>query len=146
MKDAEGDQEDRVRYRELLEELRTIIPGAQVLFAFLLSVPFSSHFDEIDTLGRAVFLVSLVAIALATVLFLSPAAHHRLADYKDRQERLQFGVRTALCGMFLVALAMSCAMFVVVRFLFDSLAIGIGGAVAVAAAASGLWLLLPMTR
>ena len=53
----------RERYRELLEELRTIIPGAQVLLGFLLTVPFAGRFTEVDDLGEAVFLVALVAVA-----------------------------------------------------------------------------------
>lgn len=66
--DADEDWRLRERYRELLEELRTIIPGVQVLFAFLLTVPFSSRFTELDALGRRVFTGSLVAAALATVV------------------------------------------------------------------------------
>ncbi len=49
-------EQQRERYRELLEELRTIIPGVQVLFAFLLTVPFSSRFADLDELGRRAFM------------------------------------------------------------------------------------------
>lgn len=62
-------EEVRERYRELLEEVRVIIPGIQVLFAFLLTVPFSSRFTKLDTIGTALFVASLAAtVALWYVL------------------------------------------------------------------------------
>lgn len=139
-------EEKRERYRELLEEVRTIIPGVQVLFAFLLTVPFASRFDQVDTLGKIVFTLSLVAVALATILFLAPAAYHRLAGHRDRQGRLRFGVRTALAGLFLLALSITCAVFVVVRFLFDSAALGAATAAATALLAIVMWYVLPVYR
>lgn len=117
-------REQRDRYRELLEELRMMIPGVQVLFAFL-TVPFSARFSEIDALGKIVFAVSLVAVAIATVLFVAPATYHRLSDRHDRRGRLRYGVKTKLTGLALLGLSISCAMFVVVRFLFDSTALGV---------------------
>ena len=74
---VDPDEEARERYRELLEELRTIIPGVQVLFGFLLTVPFSARFDRLDDLGRDLYSVVLAGVALAIVVFLTPAAIHR---------------------------------------------------------------------
>ena len=68
--------ESRDRYRELLEELRTVIPGAQVLLAFLLAVPFTNTFGELDEIGRDVFAAVLLGTALATIPFMTPAAYH----------------------------------------------------------------------
>jgi hypothetical protein len=102
-KDNHTKEEERQRYNELLGELRTVIPGVQVLFAFLLTVPFSSRFAEVDRVGKVVFTVSLMAVAAATVLFLGPAAYHRLADRQDRRGRLRYGVGLALAGMALLA-------------------------------------------
>lgn len=138
----DSDDEERERYRELLEELRTIMPGAQVLLGFLLTVPFASGFAEVDDLGKRVYLVALVAVATATVLFLAPAAYHRVAENADRQRRIRYGVHMQLAGLGLVALGISAGLFVVVRFLTDwrlALAVSIG----VAALCIVTWLVRP---
>ncbi len=137
-------QEERERYRELLEELRTIIPGAQVLFAFLLTVPFATRFSEVDGLGKIIFTVSLLAVAAATVLFLAPAAYHRPTGHRDHRWRLRLGVRTTLAGLFLLTLSISCAVFVVTRFLFNSSTLGTVVAAATAALAIAMWYVLPI--
>ena len=139
-------EEQRDRYRELLEELRTVIPGVQVLFAFLLTVPFSARFADVDDLGRRVFGASLLSTALATVAFVAPAAYHRVAHRRDRAARLQLSIRLALAGLALLALSVTLAMFVVVRFVYDSTVAGGVIAVIVAAAAGSLWYVLPITR
>ncbi|MCW8193843.1 amine oxidase [Proteobacteria bacterium 005FR1] len=144
-RDQLSDEErERTRYRELLGEVRTIIPGAQVLFAFLLTAPFSSRFSEVDEVGRAIFTISLLSVAAATVLFLAPAAYHRLADQRDRRQRLNFGVRTTLSGMFLLGVAVVLAIFVVVRFMFHSTPFGLmaGGFAAVLGIL--MWLIFPL--
>jgi hypothetical protein len=136
-------EERRERYRELLEELRTIMPGAQVLLAFLLTVPFASGFAEIDGLGKGVFTVSLICAATSTVLFLAPAAYHRVAGRGDHARRLAFGVATTLCGLALLSVAVALAVFVVVRYLYET-SLGAVVAGALAALAAGLWLLVPL--
>lgn len=138
------EEEERQRYRELLEELRTIIPGGQVLFAFLLTVPFATRFSEIDVIGKTIFAVSLMATAAATVLFLAPAAYHRLAGSHDRQGRLRSGVRNTLAGMVLLGLSVCCAVFVVVRFLFSSTPLGVVLATTVAVLTAAVWCVQPL--
>lgn len=140
----QDERAQRDRYRELLEELRTIIPGAQVLFAFLLTAPFAARFGGIDALGKMVFLVSLLSVAAATVLFLAPAAYHRLAAHHDRAGRLRFGVRTTLAGLFLLALSIGCAIFVVIRFLFDTPIPALLIAVAMGLLVTLLWYVIPV--
>lgn len=140
----DANAEGREQYRELLEELRTIIPGVQVLFAFLLTVPFSARFNQIDQLGKTIFTVSLLAVAAATVLFLAPTAYHRLAPRRDRRGRLRFGVRTTLVGMSLLALSVACAIFVVVRFMFASSILGAAVAAAVTLLTVAMWYVLPI--
>ncbi len=63
---------------ELLGELRVVLPGAQVLLAFLFTVPFATHFDQVGRGGRIVFFVCLVLTSLATVLLVAPSIYHRL--------------------------------------------------------------------
>lgn len=158
--DEQDDDEQRERYRELLEELRTIIPGVQVLFAFLLTVPFSSRFTALDDLGVHVFAVALLTVGLAAVTLLTPAAYHRIAPRKDRRQRLKLGVRITVGGMVLLAISIACSIFVVGRLIFTTqieddrlvssadvateLALALTGLVAGTAVV--LWFLLPLIR
>ena len=63
---------------ELLNELRVILPGVQVLFAFLLTVPFTQRFPQLDDLETGVFFMTLLCTAVATALLIAPSAHHRM--------------------------------------------------------------------
>ncbi|MFW2513680.1 DUF6328 family protein [Demequina sp. SO4-13] len=137
----------RERYRELLEELRTIIPGSQVLFAFLLTVPFSSRFDHLDSFGRNVFVAVLLCVAAATVFFLAPAAFHRVSDHAYRRARLRFAVRSTVVGMALLAAAMAGAVFVVTRFIFqDTSWVAVASGAAVVTLIAVLWYLMPLAH
>ncbi|WP_062135076.1 DUF6328 family protein [Demequina aestuarii] len=137
----------RERYRELLEELRTIIPGSQVLFAFLLTAPFSARFEELDDFGRNVFVLVLLGVAAATVFFMAPAAFHRISSRPYRRTRLRYAIRFAITGMVLLAASMSGAVFVVTRFIFDDVAwAGAAAGAAVATLTAVLWYLLPRAR
>lgn len=144
--DPEEDAEAlRERYRELLEEMRTIMPGVQVLFAFLLISPFSNRFGELDPVGIRAYAVALVAAALATVVLLTPAAFHRLTPHHDRRARLITSIRTQLVGMALLAFATADAVFVVLRFVFDATIGAIAGGLVVLAIVS-LWLVVPWVQ
>jgi MFS family permease len=142
---AGGSDELRERYRELLEELRTIIPGVQVLFAFLLTAPFSARFADLDGVGRNSFMVALVATAASTLLLITPTAYHRLAPRTERSDRIRLAVRTTMAGLTLLAVGMTAAIFLVTRFIF-----GFTEGAVVAAVVGGLalvlWYLLPVAR
>ncbi len=106
---------------ELLQELRVVLPGVQVLFAFLLTVPFSARFGEVSAVEQGVFFGTLVCTALSTGLLLAPSAHHRLLWRKQaREHRLRVANRLAIAGMMLLVLAMVGAMFLISAFLFGS--------------------------
>lgn len=137
----DGKKED---YRELLDELRTVIPGVQVLFAFLLTAPFAARFEQLDMLGKVVFGVALLANGIAIALFLAPVAYHRLAGRHDRRERLRFGIKTAVAGLLLLAAAVCCAVFVVTRFLFDAIWLAAATTAVIACLVGGLWVLAPL--
>ncbi len=84
---------------ELLNELRVAIPGVQVLFAFLLVVPFSPGFSSVSTLQRYVYFATMLCTAVSGVLLLAPSSHHRLLWRRDqREERLKMGNRLAVGG------------------------------------------------
>jgi hypothetical protein len=108
---------------ELLQELRVMLPGVQVLFAFLLTVPFSVRFESVTPLQQIVFFGTLVCTALSAGLLLAPSAHHRLLWRKHaREHRLRVANRLAIAGMVLLVVAMVGVMFVITDIIFGSTA------------------------
>src|SRR5689334_18834620 len=112
--DAADPEEQRERYRELLEELRTVMPGTQVLFAFLLTAVFSQRFEDLDRLARRSFAVAILLAALAAVTLMGPAAFHRMSRPGKRPERLRVSIVLQVAGMFLLLSSMSVVVFVAV--------------------------------
>ena len=104
---------------ELLNELRVALPGVQILFAFLLIVPFQETADQITDFQKTVYFVTLVAVAVATGLFIAPAAQHRvLFRQRDKEDLLRRSSRTAYAGLLVLAVAISSAVLLVVEVLF----------------------------
>ncbi|MFA9446037.1 DUF6328 family protein [Egicoccus sp. AB-alg6-2] len=141
---ADGGDEERERYRELLEELRTILPGVQVLFAFLLVAPFSQRFGDLDELGRDLYAVVLLLTGLAAALFLAPASYHRIGERRRRRERLHTAIRLMVVGMLLLATAMVLAIYTVMRFIFEGSLIAAGVAGGLAGVIALLWYVIPL--
>jgi amino acid transporter len=105
---------------ELLQELRVALPGVQVLFAFLLTVPFSAGFRDVTSFQRLLLLISLLAAALAIVFLVAPASQHRiLFRAKEKKKLLQRGNVFAIAGIVLLGVAVSSAVLLVVDFLFQ---------------------------
>jgi cell division protein FtsW (lipid II flippase) len=105
---------------ELLGELRQVMPGVQVLFAFLLVVPFNDRFVEITEFQRAVYYVTLVATALATAFLVAPSTIHRLEFRADDKEWIVFtGNRLAIVGFVFLALAITSAILLVTHFVYS---------------------------
>ncbi len=143
---SEADEEElRDRYREALEEYRTILPGVQVLLGFLLTVPFSQRFEQLDELGRGLFMLAIVSTAIAILLFLAPMAFHRGAPDADREHRVRLAVRATIAGMLAVATAIVAAIFVVTRFVYDDTVAGVVAG-SILGLAVTLWFLLPLGR
>jgi hypothetical protein len=152
---AEEDQEkERLNRKliELLNELRIALPGVQVLFAFLLVVPFNSGFAETDDLIRAVYAFSLGCAALASALLIGPAAYHRHRFRRleeetatEKEEMLVTQDHLASGGIFFLLLAMVGSIFMVLDVLFDTMtaALGAGGFVLVCV---WFWYALPVSR
>jgi hypothetical protein len=104
---------------ELLNELRVILPGVQFLFAFLLTVPFSQRFSELDGLETGVFFVTLLCTAIATALLMAPSAQHRVLWREGvREQRLKLGNTLTIVGLVFLVPAMVGAVFVVAAFIF----------------------------
>ncbi len=108
-------------HEELLHELRSVIPGAQVLFGFLLAIRFTNQFDELDDTQRWVYYFALLATATALVCFMAPAAYHRLRFRTgDKEFMLQKGNREAIAGTVAIGLAFTAVLFLVTDFVFDT--------------------------
>ena len=141
--ESKGERLDR-ELMELLQELRVMLPGVQVLLAFLLTAPFQQRFAQLPGSLRNAFFASIVCATVATVLLIAPSAHHRLRWRAGEKERLvRIGNQMALWGMLFLAAAVVLALYVVTNVLFTSeLALLTAGAAAVVFA--GIWYVLPM--
>ncbi|MDQ5817940.1 MAG: DUF6328 family protein [Actinomycetota bacterium] len=129
---------------ELLQELRVVLPGVQVLFAFLLTVPFTQRFAQLTTLQQNVFFATLLCTAAATALLIAPSAHHRLLWRRGaREERLQVGNVLTILGLLFLVPAMVGVIFVITDLMFGS-PTAVGVTVAMAASFVLLWFLLPL--
>jgi Cu/Ag efflux pump CusA len=105
---------------ELLNELRVGLPGVQFLFAFLLTVPFQARGGNLRPFDRDVYVVTLVAAAVATVLLIAPAAQHRvLFRQHDKEGLLRRSSRSAYAGLLVLALAVPAAVLLVVDVLVN---------------------------
>lgn len=106
---------------ELLNELRVILPGIQVLFAFLLTVPFNGRFAQLDTLQKDVFFATLLCTAASAALLIAPSAHHRLLWRQgERERRLEMGNTLSIIGLIFLVPAMVGVLFVVTDLIFGS--------------------------
>jgi amino acid transporter len=104
---------------ELLNELRVALPGVQVLFAFLLAVPFANGFPKLGRLDRDIFFVAFISTALSTVALIAPSSYHRLRwRQHDKERMLLVSNALTIVGLALLAVAITCAVFVITDFLF----------------------------
>lgn len=105
-RDTEKERLDR-NLIELLNELRVALPGVQVLFAFLLTVPFTQRFAGLSTFEETVFYATLLSTTTAAILLIAPSAHHRIEFRQRDKEHLVFVAnRLAIGGLAFLALAM----------------------------------------
>lgn len=116
--DGSDRSELRDRYYGLLQELRVVVPGVQVLLAFLLTVPFAQRFGELDEAQQAWFGAALVSASCSVIAFLTPTAMHRLGKRTARGDRLTFSIRTTRIGLMFLGLAMLMSFSVVTQLLF----------------------------
>jgi hypothetical protein len=131
---------------EMTGELRVVVTGVQVLFAFLLIVPFDSGFANIGGFERTVYFVTLLLAALAAACMIAPSAQHRfLFRHDDKRQIVFYSNRVVIAGLAFLALAMCGCMLLVATKLFGQLAgvlTVLGGAVPFVL----LWFVLPLRR
>lgn len=131
---------------ELLQELRVALPGVQVLFAFLLAVPFQQNFSEITSFQEKVYFATLLCTAISAALLISPTAYHRLTFHlQQKRELVLVSNRLAIAGLSFLALAMTGAIMLITDVLFGALATVVFSAAALAMFVL-LWGLLPLRR
>jgi hypothetical protein len=143
--ETEEERADR-NLSDLLQELRVALPGVQVLFAFLLTVPFTNRFNDLSGFQEKLYFGVLISVALATVLLVAPTAGHRILFRRQQKEYLvSVANNLALAGMFLLAVSMCGAIALISDFLFGS-ATAIISTVVMAAAFIGFWFTGPVIR
>ena len=131
---------------ELLNELRVAGAGVQVLFAFLLIVPFNSGWNRLRSFDRYEYFVTLLCVAAAAILLIAPSIHHRLLFRQDEKPYL---VRTAnsaaIAGMVFLSLGLTGILVLLAHVIFGDVAAAVVGAVA-ALAIAALWFVVPLRR
>ena len=145
---AEESHEERVNREliELLNELRVALPGVQVLFAFLLAVPFTQRFAETTDLQRDAFMVALLSTLAGSVFLIAPSAYHRIRFRdRDKEALLQISNVFAIVGMVFLAIGMTSVVFLVTDMIFKAPVTAV-----VTALTAGLfalvWFVLPLVR
>jgi len=131
---------------ELVQELRVVGLGVQVLFGFLLSLPFTMRFTKLNGAQRDLYVTSLVLAALATVLLIGPVAYHRLVFRQGMKEQLvRFANAMAILGLAAVAGAVLIAVLLVTDFVVGTVAADLITAV-LAILLTTLWFIVPLSQ
>jgi len=131
---------------ELLQEVRVVQTGVQVLFAFLLTVPLAAGFPEMTRFQRGEYFVTLLVTGAAAVLLIAPTAYHRIVfRLGDKEHLVMVANRFTMAGLFCVAVSMVGAVLLVTDLLFGT-PYAVATAVPAALACVVLWCLLPLRR
>src|SRR4051812_46112405 len=143
--ESEEERADR-NLSDLLQELRVALPGVQVLFAFLLTVPFTNRFDQLNRFQERLYFGVLIAVALATVMLVAPTAGHRILFRRQQKEYIVTISNTlSLIGLFMLAIAMTGAIALISDFIFGTTTAVIS-AIVMALAFAGFWYVGPLRR
>jgi hypothetical protein len=144
----EETHEERVNREliELLNELRVALPGVQVLFAFLLAVPFTERFAETTELQRDTYMVALLSTLAGSVFLIAPTAYHRIRFRdRDKEAMLRISNTFAIVGVTCLAVGMTAVVFLVTDLIFKGVTTALVTA-ATAALFATVWFLLPLAR
>ena len=141
--ESKGERLDR-ELGELLQELRVILPGVQVLLAFLLTAPFQQRFASLTGSMRNAFFAAIVCATLATAFLIAPSAHHRMRWRAGDKERLvRIGNKMTIVGTVFLAAAIVLALYVVTDVLFPT-NLAVLTAIGALVLFAGLWYVVPM--
>jgi Family of unknown function (DUF6328) len=142
---AEEERRDR-QMIELLNELRVALPGVQILFAFLLTVPFTQRFPKLTPFERDVFYLTLIAATLSAACLIAPSAAHRLRFHqRERTWLIESANTLMIAGLGFLTVAIGSAFLLITDVLFDGIRVWLySGAMWVAIL--GLWFGRPLYR
>ena len=147
-RDRSEDEDERNSRRllELLQEIRVATAGVQILFGFLLAVPFQPGFEHISSFQRHVYLVVLVCTALSSALLIAPTALHRLLFRRGHKfEIIEYANRMVIYGLVMLAVAMIGSVLLLTHVIF-----GTGAAIAVTVPIAAVfvvtWFVIPLLR
>lgn len=153
--DRGTDEEERTeevedQFRSLMEGLRTSIPGAMVLFSFLLILPLQSEFTEIRTRDTVIYYIAFGSAALSAVLLIAPSVHQRMrAPFSGIKRRtmshVMYGAKVAIAGTVTFAVAISATVYMVSAIVFSD-PLAVLATVVIAATAAWAWFYLPLIR
>jgi hypothetical protein len=148
MDDAEGVSDADERFRSLMEGIRTTLPGVQVLFGFLLAIPFQTRITALTTLQQRIYLVAFVGSALSSLLLIAPSVHQRVRAPRTgiarrHMRHVRVAAYVALAGTVLLFVAMTAAVHLVVDVVFGA-STAISVVIGVALLALWAWFYLPL--
>ena len=141
----EEEKRDR-QFIELLNELRVALPGVQILFGFLLTVPFAAGFERVTATQKTLLYATLLATAASTVCLIAPSATHRLRFHKgDRTYIIESANRYLIAGLAFMGTAIVLAIAMVTDFLYDHWIVWVAPS-AIAITLAGVWFIRPWLR
>ena len=145
MADAEERDLDQ-EWSELLEEHRVAMPGAQVLFTFLLILPFQNRFQELTEAQEGLYFGAFICASIAIVLLITPTASHRIRwRQHDKEALLRYATKTSIAALVFLAAAMTSSVYLVGDFLFQLPTAFVSTAL-IAALFAFFWFALPILR
>ena len=131
---------------ELLNELRVALPGVQVLFAFMLVVPFNQGFSSLSSVERWIYYAAFITAALAAALLIAPSSYHRIRFRQgDKEKMVKLGNALLVWGLAAVAVSMTLSVGLISEFVFGTTMAFIGG-IGVGATLAWFWFGLPLSR
>jgi hypothetical protein len=139
-----ADERQNRQLTELLNELRVALPGVQMLFGFLLAVPFSQRFSAISSNQRLLYYIAFISAAAASVCFIAPTSFHRIVWQRGKKAvLLRVSNALAIAGTVCLAAAITTVVLFITSYLYGSSQAALAGGLILAALVS-LWYLLPL--
>jgi O-antigen/teichoic acid export membrane protein len=143
---AEEKERENRRLIELLNELRVALTGVQILFAFLLTVPFTQRFSSVTQFQKYVYFATLLCAAAAVACLIAPTAQHRMLFRRHQKHRLiLLGNTLTIVGLAFLALAMTGVVMLITDVLFKTATVVVV-TVLVAVVFAMLWYVMPLAR
>jgi predicted membrane channel-forming protein YqfA (hemolysin III family) len=133
-------------WSELLEEHRVAMPGAQVLFTFLLILPFQNRFQELSEAQEGLYFGAFICASIAIVLLITPTASHRIRwRQHDKEALLRYATKTSIAALVFLAAAMTASVFLVGDFMFE-IPTAVVATAAIAVLFAWFWFARPLFR